>query len=299
MTREEACAVLGVSPGSTPEEIKKRYRMLMHQVHPDSGAMVLSYPREAHEINAAYSFLKKEEAEAGERKPSGGMKWCAPENALAWTQREIYQYAYGTGGAVIGNFPIARGKYLWTREEEFPLFLLSILRCSTRLLEEIDCGIKTFRSRVQAELSYLLAQQFTAGRDLLEELVREEPKKEKGFVVYHIPAMVEFTPGITRLETGIPLYPLRIKSHRLFLKDQKGRETGYLSFPDDRFYYAVIPLFEQKAAQVKIRTAEKPSPAASCQKLHLWLRMGEIAGTPVDLNKKIESLLREYRSSFR
>ena len=58
MTREEACHILGVSPGAAPDQIKRKYRQLMHRLHPDVG------PSEedlhlAWQVNAAYALLKR------------------------------------------------------------------------------------------------------------------------------------------------------------------------------------------------------------------------------------------------
>lgn len=39
--------------------------------------------------------------------------------------------------------------------------------------------------------------------------------------------------------------------HKLYLKNQSGKELGSLSFSDDRLYYVVVPLFEQKRVQIK------------------------------------------------
>lgn len=37
MTLQEACRILGIPLGTEKKEIKKKYRKLMMQVHPDAG----------------------------------------------------------------------------------------------------------------------------------------------------------------------------------------------------------------------------------------------------------------------
>lgn len=59
LTIKEAYHILGLSPQSTPKEVKRQYRRLMQQVHPDvfangkTGDILL-----AQKINLAYSLLK-------------------------------------------------------------------------------------------------------------------------------------------------------------------------------------------------------------------------------------------------
>lgn len=67
---------------------------------------------------------------------------------------------------------ITEGKYLWTIEEDFPLFLKSIFECSNRLLHGIEAKFgksvrEEKRLKVQAELTYLLAQQFIDAPEIL------------------------------------------------------------------------------------------------------------------------------------
>lgn len=205
----------------------------------------------------------------------------------------------------MGSFCIAEGKYLWTVEEDFPLFLLSIYHCSKQLLDEIDAssGAKaepTNRNHIQAELTYLLAQQFIDGAALLKEFAKEE--KDDKDEIYYIAAMLEPSNIAVLLETGEMLYPSKIRQHKLYLENQTGQELGYLSFSDDRLYYIVVPLFEQKRVQVRVQTAERQPgktkrKAGGYQNLHLWLKLysENTVYMPENLNLQIEQLLIQYK----
>lgn len=58
-------------------------------------------------------------------------------------------------------------------------------------------------------------------------------------------------------KTVTVIYPAGITNHRLYVRNRSGEILGYLSFKDDRLYYVVIPLFEQKAVQVKMQVEER------------------------------------------
>ena len=74
MTELDACRILGVEPGTGADEIKRKYRKLMHRVHPD--AVLGGGAGEAQEINLAYSVLKQSPGQGGgsrrEGRPEGG-----------------------------------------------------------------------------------------------------------------------------------------------------------------------------------------------------------------------------------
>lgn len=77
-------------------------------------------------------------------------------------EREVLQYVEDYDGTVLGNYCVAKGKYLWKTEEDFPLFLLSLYRCSKELLDGMDEKLQRDevlpqRQQIQAELTYLLA----------------------------------------------------------------------------------------------------------------------------------------------
>lgn len=316
MTPAEAGRILGISPKADIEQIKKQYRRLMHQFHPDvSGFSNTGYQYTAQEINLAYEVLKKGFADfqedifsgAEKKAASKNLHWDAPLNQHAWTEREILHYAEDYEGNVIGNFTIARGKYLWTEEEDFPLFLLSIYRCGQELLDEIDGSLQrkersSLRGKIQPQLTYLLAQQFMDSTALLKKLAKKVSPGEEENGIYYLPAMLEVTGGFSKFKGDESLFPSRLKDHRLYLKNSAGQELGYLSFSDDRFYYIVIPLFEQRRVLVKIKAAQTPASSrkrnlSRYHSLHLWLKFAPKTEKQLleNLNLQIRQLLEIYR----
>lgn len=321
MTEREAYKILGISPETGQDEIKKRYRQLMLRVHPDmapaDGGKNSNY---AQEINTAYAVLKKKctkkektfrKSKNDFRKEKQNVSWDAPVNIHAYREREILHYAEDDTGTVLGHFCIAKGKYLWKTDEDFSLFQLSLYRCGKRLLDEIDQsfhreGTPASRSRIQAELTYLLAQQFIDGTALLREISKEQTADSEGQEIFYLPAMLEASDG-TAISAGEALYPAALRHHRLYIKSHVGKELGYLSFPDDRFYYIVIPLFEQKKVRVKIQAAETPqgkkqiagkrNSSAGYRSLHLWIKLcsGDSCTMPENVNLQIEKLLETYQ----
>jgi len=57
LQRQQALTVLGLPSNATPQQIKRRYRTLAKQHHPDRGGD----PRQMQKIIAAYEFLQKEQ----------------------------------------------------------------------------------------------------------------------------------------------------------------------------------------------------------------------------------------------
>ena len=312
MTRKEACAVLGISADAEKAEIKRKYRQMMRQVHPDSGASVKGgvSVHSAQEVNLAYEILSREAAEAERTSQAfhrtGKSLWDAPVNGNAYREREIFHYARDHEGSILGSFPIARGKYLWKTEEDFPLFLLSMYQCGKELLDEIDERLRrseltALRQEIQPELTYLLSQQFIDGSALLGELAREKESSREGSHIFYIPAMLELEEKVRAPEKGESIVPSRLRKHRLYLKNQEGRELGYLSFLDDRLYYVVIPFFEQKRARIRLQTAGEPEKKGRralgrYQMLHLWIKVSDESPgrLPESLNLQIEGLLQRY-----
>ena len=113
--------------------------------------------------------------------------------------------------------------------------------------------------------------------------------------------MLELAVDAPVLRSGTTLYPSRIREHRLFLTTKSGKNAGYVSFRDDRLYYIIIPLFEQKRAQVKIEISasqdrKRNLPAGTYKNLDFLIKIPhDNAGTfPENINLQIEGLLAEY-----
>lgn len=329
MTRTQAYRVLGLTEDADRAEIKSRYRQLMHKLHPDSRSEEKeNYPYSAREINEAYGILvkgkgakdsfirrtkesttSKAEWEA-KRQHRQKKNWNAPENPHAYCIRNIYQYVEDADGAVIGEFVITEGKYLWTIEEDFPLFLKSIFACSNRLLQEIEAKLEKSvreeeRLKVQAELTYLLAQQFIDAPEILGHFAEPGRKKEAEDEIFYFAAMLELMDTVHDMRAGTPLFPAALKQHRLFLKKQSGEAAGYLSLKDDRLYYILVPLLEQKRAMVKIQVAAKQDRAnmrgrKRYKNLDFWIKVPrKYAGTfPESIGLQIENLLLSYEKKI-
>lgn len=321
MTREEACRILGVSPGAAPDQIKRKYRQLMHRLHPDAGPSQEDLHL-AWQVNAAYALLKRtwpagDTSQAGPDAASGISRhsaWDAPVNSHAYRERDILCCAEDSEGEVIGTFTAARGRYFWTTEEDFPLFLRSIYLCGKELLDEVDASLgrasSSCRSRFHADLTYLLAQQYIDASSLLKELAARTTSDREGQEIYYFPAMLETKgkglPGLPgSLPADAPLFPSGVRDRRLYLKDISGQEAGYLSFSDDRLYYVLVPLFEQRQVLVRLRAAGENASHnkrnAGYRRLHLWLKFKkeeDKSRLPESLNLQISQLLEHYRASL-
>ena len=337
MTRSQACRILGVSVAADMQEIKKSYRQLMHKVHPDTDAFhKTEYDYSAQEINEAYAFLCKfgaghsghashtSTSRASTRSasrtstsrasgPSSShtssdapkkKRWNAPVNPHAYTERNIYHYVEDYDCSIIGSFILDTGKFIWKPEEDFPLFLKSIFECSKKILEQTEQTGDgkprlSRRGEVQAELTYLLTQQFIDASETLKLLIK--PSVGKDADIYRIPSMLELSLSAPELAAESTLYPASITRHRLFLKSAAGQNVGYLSFHDDRLYYIVIPLLEQRRAQVKICVSEKQDSkkarnSSRYRHLDFWLKVPHTAtGTfPENISLQIKKLLDDY-----
>ena len=316
MSVEQAYKILAIPQSADIKAIKKKYRKLMLKVHPDSlKSGKNTYQYSAQEINEAYSIIIKN---LSDNKMSGyfnnssddnysseytydgeyyqdynsyasdGGNWDAPVNDNAYTSRNIYHYAEGARGNITGSIVIAKGKYIWTIEEDFTLFIKSISESSDKLL-----------SVIKAQLAYLLAQQYIDATYTLNELIT--PVKQNNAQIFYIDSMLEIQANAPFLRAGMTLYPQSLKNHRLYLKTKSGNAAGYISFRDDRLYYIIIPLLEQKRAQVKVQIATRQDKNntrhnVKYKNLDFWIKISDNnSGTfPESINMQIEEILTKY-----
>ena len=119
--------------------------------------------------------------------------------------------------------------------------------------------------------------------------------------IFYIDSMLEMPANAPFLRAGMTLYPQSLKNHRLYLKTKSGNAAGYISFRDDRLYYIIIPLLEQKRAQVKVQIATRQDKNntrynVKYKNLDFWIKISDNnSGTfPESINMQIEEILTKY-----
>lgn len=264
MTRNKALQILSLPASASIEDIRKRYRSLMLVVHPDAmGIGEKHFSVDATDVNLAYEYLMKHFDDVEADNTSTGnisrsqrrkkVQWDAPLNPNAYREREILHTVEDMDGNIIGEAVLDSGKFFWTADEEFSLFLKSLYQCARHIIREYDERIGRGHSReddwsLLSQITYLLSQQYVDTEMVLSQYTEKLPDEE----VYRIDAMLEMS-GRTKPAKEEFLYPCALRNHRLYVCNAKNKELGYLSFKDDRLYYGIIPLFERKAAMVKIQ----------------------------------------------
>ena len=314
MNKSQARKILGLDGSEDKREIKRKYRKLMHEHHPDNSDSDDS--KLAAKINTAYELIMKGYADSasgqGDRfsqstksnhdttKRTSRPKhkpWSAKENKNAFCARPILHEVEDFEGNNLGTIEIARGKYIWTKDEEFSMFLKSLYETSKELLDNARPSLffelpEMIKQKYLADISYLLTGQFIDSSLTLNELALVDADS------YKVNAMLELESGVTPPKAGSVLYPAGVSNHRLYLRNKVGEIVGYLSFKDDRLYYVVIPLFEQKKAQVKMIVADSVQRNRRGNKyadIDLWIRVLPTETSEIEsTNNQIRNLLEKY-----
>lgn len=306
MNKSTARKILGLNGTEDERAIKRKYRKLMHEHHPDNSESEDS--ELAAKINTAYEMVMKDfdgsdgkhrstQKKPTTKKSTKTKNWNAKENKNAYCVRPILHEVEDYGGNSIGTIEIARGKYVWSKDEEFSLFLKSLYETSKELMDNARPSLffeppAVIKQKYLADITYLLTGQFVDSSLTLNELAVMDTS------AYKIDAMVELEMNTPVPKPGTVLYPAGISKHRLYLRNKGGEIVGYLSFKDDRLYYVIIPLFEQKKAQVKMVVSDTPKSTRYGKKyadIDLWVKIIEDQNSAIDnTNRKIDELLEKY-----
>ncbi len=332
----KACQLLGVDDADDSDYVKKRYRSLMQQYHPDSSGSDPRLVLRAQLINEAYAVIKKQMAG---RKSSGspgreawqgpgGGGWDFPQNEDAFWPRDIYLSKAFYEDYRLDGYKIARGKYFWDAErEDFNHLLLSLNQLCSDRLEEIerryaiynvgDYGLAGQQAAYKARIFHLLVQQFIDPIDSLHKTYRINDMDRKGRSIFLFPASVAVSDqdqtlaAAGRLEAGDRLYPAAIRDNRIWVRDDKGFDLGYISFEDDSLYYMVIPALATRSGTVKLSVRDQagglPGRTGKARiDIDFYLRLEqeeEDRARRKDMeqerNRTIRRLLMEYESYIR
>ncbi|MGN0319214.1 MAG: DnaJ domain-containing protein [Lachnospira sp.] len=319
MTYKEACRILGIMPNEDKSTVRKKYHQLIIKVHPDTirDKRVEDFIYTAQQINEAYTYLIKHGDFKGDavsyydgQNYSDNMgEWDTPQNYYAYESRDIFCFVEDGSGNIIGSKTVARGKYTWDPvKEDFGLFMLSIHKCSEKIISRMDKKRSeiidlSIRRQYLAELSYLLSQQYLE-QSALGRLIKAVECDTEGRQLFSVPAMLELNSSVLSkfaLKPGTSLYLSRVKLHKIYLKDEKERELGYVTFPDDRMYYLIIPLLEQRRVKIRVVITEKSSAGnrklfVDFYNLNMWIRIENTHMTAIweGINVSIDKLLEAY-----
>lgn len=376
MNLQQARRTLGITPEDDKTAIKKKYRRLMGQFHPDAqiadNAGASDSIHKAQEINEAYEYLKKHTTvfQRSDAKPkgtgsrrTGGTRdgaesiwkerppkkpqWTGKINEKAFCERNVY-LRYSMDVAENTDklyYQAARGRFLWDPEtEDFALFVTSLHHATKKLLEQAEektadvirntgrnerkggtdarttagkvggetAGYAaTDRFAVQSKLFYHLSTQFTDPVMILQKIAKPEKTDETGREIYHFHTSLgaDATQAVyrqlTALQTGEAIYPLAFRENKIIVCKQKQYPLGHLSFEDDRLYFSLIPLLQEKLAQVQMRVRKvqvfrKSHPYKVKVDIDLYFRTEknwkEYKGR--DRNLEIAEILRKYEDSL-
>jgi hypothetical protein len=356
MNLQQARRTLGITPEDDKAAIKKKYRHLMGQFHPDAqvGENALDSIRRAQEINEAYEYLKKHTGifqsgattgkgsrrtasgtgtqSAWKDRPPKNPEWTGRINEKAFCKRNVYQrYSMEVEGPADKlYYRVARGRYLWDpATEDFTLFVTSLHHVTKELLEQTEeraarkkaesvatvttgaWNTEADRFQIQSRLFYHLSAQFTDPVQILDQIAKPKRTDEAGRKIYHFHTSLgadATQPAYRRLTALQPedaIYPLAFQENRILVCREKQYPLGHLFFEDDRLYFCVIPLLQEKLAQVqmkvrKVQVLRKNHPYKVKVDIDLYFRAEKEIMTYKgrDRNFEIAKILNDYEADL-
>lgn len=329
-TVREALAVLGLEENAHPEEIRRRYRMLMHSFHPDSAGDVKDvsfFEEQTRRINEAYRLLKS----SGRVRDGRNVKDPhIRRNEAAYCSRRIYMEEDLYGDAVLIDTGLY-GRYWWDPEtESFQMLLKSVSEAARKVME--DLLEKTQRGntekpdpgplpgqRLQAKLLHLLLQEYIDPLLCLEVLpfCREDKDsktaEEEGLsrcwqIRCHLRQVscrendlfaVGKKGGSVKqnlMFTDMGCLQIKASDNRLLAFHEDGAKAGQITFNENELYYIITPLILQGAAGAVFEGTHVQHGTVS-GRLLLKVLPGKWKDPTAKINREIERTLYQEKEA--
>lgn len=246
MDKQEAYKILGLPEDTEVEYIRRRYRELMKQHHPDVTGSSSSSLKKVQEATEAYRFLKSE----GYLHPGKAEHdWGIRENRRAFTKRTIFMEEDLFGSEITIDTGI-RGRYYWDPEiESFQMLLKSVGQEGVHILAPFWEKLMDSKSQtqVQAKLLHLLLQEFIDPYETLR-LLYQSSEDEHENLRFCIPCHLKpKSKDINSIKAG-PDIPVVAKGSILSIASPDDF-AGTISFQENFMHYVATPLVKQGAAK--------------------------------------------------
>ncbi len=252
MNTTDAFRILGVSEDEEPEIIKKRFRELLWEHHPDQAGNDPEHLNKAQQVILAYSCLK----ENGVLKELPGQAdFGIRKNQRAFVKRPIFMQETLFGDEITVDTGMY-GKYYWDPGmESFSLLLKSVSTAAERLVNRYSGAFHDDHDQTaaKAKLLHLLLQQFIDPYSSIHQI--EGVKRGGEPCSYRIPCHAKPETGASFLKGTFAAgtYPVIRIGNKLLIED---KIRCVISFPDSALHYIVTPMILQGAAEGCFRLTE-------------------------------------------
>ena len=288
MTQKNALDILGIEPGDTEEDIKKKYRRLMLIHHPDSVGRLADI-EVSKKINEAYRVVKEE----GNLLQDGSKEtqWSAKKNSEAFRRRSVY-VDYSFLDKRIPVMEVAFGKYLWDPYiEDFKMLARSIAKVTGELADEYVINGS------DADLFHLLMQEYIDPIFCAKRAVGVEISGDIYSFVGEVG--IDGSDKLHYLRENDVALRYRSNGNHIELYDDEIGDIGRLSYNDDSYYYIVNPILELygDSTEINIRagmlhTARGDLNYMGKLDVKIDIKIPEnVVGKPADNRIKIRDLL--------
>lgn len=296
MNTTDAFRILGVSEDEDPEIIKKRFRELLREHHPDQAGNDPEHLNKTQQVILAYSCLKEngvlkelpEQADFGIRK-----------NEQAFVKRSIFMQETLFGDEITVDTGMY-GKYYWDPGmESFSLLLKSVSAAAEKLVNrysEVHHDDHVNPAAAKVKLLHLLLQQFIDPYSSIHQIegVKQGREPRSYRILCH--AKPETGMSFPKDAYAAGTYPVIRNGNKLLIED---KIRCVISFPDSALYYIVTPMILQGAAEGSFRLTEPAGERKRRGYLTGELLLAVNEEKRKDATEKINDEIRKTLSSLR